>query len=104
VSDWADYGSNFKQQLTTFGFTEMLCIGKNENISLKGYAGSEGYDYLTLQINQCNQTLDSSCDTYSNINSYMSSYIGSNDYFKVRFFVVDTIITPTNDQAISKTL
>ena len=30
----------------------------------------------------------------------MSTYLLTNDYFKVRFFVVDTLVNPTNDNAI----
>lgn len=96
VSDWTSYGSTFANQLNTFGFSQMLCITKGTDISLRGYAGSDVYEYLNFQIIQCNQTLDSSCDTTPNVNTYMNNYLSTNDYFKVRFFVVDTIITPTN--------
>jgi len=34
----------------------------------------------------------------------MNSYLSSNDYFKVNFFMLDTIITPDQDQAITKIL
>ena len=75
----------------------MLCITSGQNISLAGYAGSDPYSYLNLQILQCNQTLDPHCDTTSNINTYMSNYLTTNNYFQVRFFVLDTILTPTNE-------
>ena len=48
----------------------------------------------------CNQTSDSNCDSSSNINSYMTSYLSTNDYFKVKFYIVDTLITPTNEDFI----
>ncbi len=57
-----------------------------------------------MNIIQCNQTNDASCDSTVNINTYMNNYISTNDYFNVRFFVVDTIITPTNDVAIEYVL
>lgn len=34
----------------------------------------------------------------------MSNYLNANDYFKVKFYVVDTIVTPTNEDAISYVL
>lgn len=34
----------------------------------------------------------------------MSNYLNVNDYFKVKFYVVDTIVTPTNEDAISYVL
>jgi hypothetical protein len=34
----------------------------------------------------------------------MTNYLNANDYFNVRFFVLDTIITPTNDEAVVNVL
>jgi len=82
----------------------MLCIQSGQNISLAGYTGSDTYEYLSLQIVQCDQAMDASCDTAANINSYISSHVSTNDYFKVKLFVVDTIVTPSNDDAISNVL
>lgn len=31
----------------------------------------------------------------------MSTYLSSNDFFNVRFFIVDTILTPDNDNPIN---
>jgi hypothetical protein len=73
-SDWSSYGSDFTSQFSAFGFGQMLCIQNGQNISLAGYAGSDTYEYLTLHIVQCNQTLDASCDTTANINSYISAH------------------------------
>lgn len=53
---------------------------------------------------QCNATEDALCDSSTNIKSFMSGYLSKKDYFKVRFFTVDTIITPTNDDPISYVL
>jgi len=44
----------------------------------------------------CNQTIDSHCDSPGNIASAMTAHISNHDYYKVRFFVVDTIITADN--------
>ena len=82
----------------------MLCIQNGQSISLAGYAGSSTYQYLSLQIHACNQTLDPNCDTTSNINSYMTTHLNTNDYFKVKFFALDTILTPDKDVAISHVL
>jgi hypothetical protein len=74
----------------------MLCLPSNANIALSGYLGSDIWEYLTLKIVQCNQTADARCDTQANINSYMSNYLLTTNYFKVQFYVVNTIITPTD--------
>lgn len=62
VSDWINYGVNFANQFTAFGFEEMLCLTKGQGISLSGYEGSDIYEYLTIEITQCNATEDSLCD------------------------------------------
>ena len=82
----------------------MLCIPKTTSISLSGYAGSTTYQYLNLQIMACDQTKDTSCDTPSNINTYVNNYVSQNGYFKVRFFVLDTILTSTNTNPITRVL
>jgi hypothetical protein len=66
-----------------------------------GYIGSPNYKYLTFTILQCDQAIDPLCDTTANVNTYMSSFLTSQDYFKVRFFLVDTILTPENDEAVT---
>ena len=52
----------------------------------------------------CDQTKDTSCDTPSNINTYVNNYVSQNGYFKVRFFVLDTILTSTNTNPITRVL
>lgn len=79
----------------------MLCISSTASITLSGYIGSSNYNYLTFQVVQCNQTLDPSCDSQSNINTYMTNYLSNNDYFNVRFFLVDTLLTPQEDEAVN---
>lgn len=74
----------------------MLCIDQGQTYSLAGYIGSPNYSYLTFKIVQCNQTIDNTCDSAININSFISSYLSNNDYFKVKFYIVDTILTPSN--------
>jgi hypothetical protein len=34
----------------------------------------------------------------------MTNYLSNNDYFNVRFFLVDTIVTPDNDDPITYVL
>lgn len=104
VSDWSTYGSSFTSQAGAFGFSQMLCIANNQNISLVGYAGSTTYKYLNLQIVACDQSKDSSCDSPTNINTYVNNYVSKHDYFKVRFFVLNTILTPTNQDPITRVL
>lgn len=77
---------------------------KGQPISLRGYEGSDTYEYLTIEIKQCNATEDVLCDSTASIQSFMSGYLSKKDYFKVRFFTVDTIITPTNDDPLSHVL
>jgi len=104
ISDWSSYGSSFESQAGAFGFEQMLCIPASQNVSLTGYAGSSTYQYLNLQIVACDQSKDSSCDTPTNINTYINNYVSQHDYFKVRFFVLDTILTPTNTDPITRAL
>ena len=101
LSQWQNVGNNFKQQFQAFGFGKMLCIKSGQNYSLSGYIGSSTYNYLTFQIVQCNATVDPTCDSASNINTYMTNYLSNHDYFNVRFFLVDTIITPDDDDPIT---
>ena len=79
----------------------MLCIQKGQNISLAGYAGSNVYEFLSLQVHECNQSIDSNCDTTANINTYMTNYLSVNDYFRVKIFVMNTILSPGNSNALS---
>lgn len=74
----------------------MLCIDSGQSYSLAGYLGSPSYSYLNFKIVQCNQTIDETCDSEVNINNFISSYLSNNDYFKVKFFLVDTILTPSS--------
>lgn len=46
--------------------------------------------------------MDAECDTEANIATFVSNYLATNDYFKVKLFVVDTLLTPSNEDAISK--
>ena len=82
----------------------MLCIQSGQAVTLSGYTGSDVYEYLSLHIHACNQTLDGNCDTPSNINTYMTNYLNINDYFKVKFFVLDTLISPDTHDAITHVL
>ena len=68
---------------------------------MKGYIGSPDYAYLSLEVVECDQSKDATCDTPANINNYMTNYLTSTDYFKVRFFLVDTIITPDNTDPVT---
>ena len=70
-SAWSAYGSDLETQFSVFGMTRMLCLPSSTNIELAGYQGSDYVAYLTFKIMICNQTLDASCDTTSNIASYM---------------------------------
>lgn len=95
VADWENIGDKFSEQFNAFGFGKMLCIDSSQSYKLSGYIGSSDYSYLTFEIIQCNQTLNSNCDTTANVNTYMNNFLTHNDYFNVRFFLVDTIITPS---------
>jgi hypothetical protein len=103
-SDWSHYGLAVQHQYKSFGFDQMLCIQKDQVISLAGYAGSEVFEYLRLEIHECNQTIDGNCDTQVNIDAYMTSYLNANDFFKTKIFVMDTIVSPGNSTAISYVL
>ena len=82
----------------------MLCIASGQTISLAGYEGSSTYEYLSLQIFACNQTVDPTCDTSSNIDTYMTAHLSTNDYFKVKFFALDTILIPDQEEAVTNVL
>lgn len=84
----------------------MLCIKNSSQVSLKGYEGSPKYSYLTLKVKTCtNNTYEShACKTPAEISSFISSYLTTNDYFKVKFFIVDTRISPAEQNPISKIL
>lgn len=94
--DWSSLGDNFQSQFTAFGFDKMLCISSGQSYEIAGYIGSPTYKYLTFDIVQCDPMKDPNCDTTANSNAYMTSFLTTTDYFKVRFFLVDTIVTPDN--------
>jgi hypothetical protein len=104
LSDWKDFGKDFITQYTALGFNKMLCVSSSASMSIAGYAGSPTYEYLNFKIVMCNQIMDIRCDSTANINTYITTFLTNNDYFHVRFYMVDTIITPSNDQAITKVL
>jgi hypothetical protein len=101
LSDWDFFGEQFSQQFTAFGFDRMLCIESGQSYQLSGYIGSADYNYLSFEIVQCNITMDPTCDTAANIDSYMENYLSNTDYFNVRFFLVDTILTPQKSESIN---
>jgi len=101
VEDWSSLGTAFTTQFEAFGFTKMLCIKSGESFEMKGYIGSPDYAYLSLEVVECDQSKDATCDTPANINNYMTNYLTSTDYFKVRFFLVDTIVTPDNTDPVT---
>lgn len=100
-NDWKNIDSNFESQFEAFGFDKMLCIESGQSYELMGYIGSPGYKYLSFTIAQCDITKDPLCDTTVNVNTFMTNFLTTSDYFKVRFFLVDTILTPENDNAVS---
>ena len=73
----------------------MLCIDKNEAISLYGYSGGKPYDFLSLEINLC-QTGIPNCDTRNNSYNEMTSYLNLHNLYQVRLFLANTILTPSN--------
>jgi hypothetical protein len=82
----------------------MLCTATNATISISGYSGSKTYEYLSLTIQECNQTLNAACDTSANINTQMTAYLSANDYYEVNFYVIDTILTPTKTVPTTRVL
>lgn len=62
LEEWSYLGKNFERQFNGFGLGNMLCIDKNEAISLYGYAGGTPYDFLSLEINLCHAGIPD-CDT-----------------------------------------
>ena len=101
VSSWTAFGSGFQIQFNLFRFGEMMCIQAGQNFSLLGFCGGFIYDFLQLQINRCDPSLDVDCDTTANVNSFMSNYLLANDYFNVKLYVVDTIISPKQQNPVS---
>lgn len=101
AEDWSSLGTSFTTQFEAFGFTKMLCIKSGESFEMTGYIGSPNYAYLSLEVVECDQSKDATCDTPANINNYMTNYLTNTDYFKVRFFLADTIITPDNTDPVT---
>lgn len=101
LSKWTDVGSYFSHQFQAFGMDKMLCITSGQNFSISGYTGSTIYKYLTFKILLCNASF-ANCESTSAINTYMSTYLASNDFFKVQFYLVNTIISPDQPVAINK--
>ena len=52
-------------------------------------------------IEKCT-TSKPNCDTTANVNAYMTNYELTNNYFNVRFFIVNTILSPNKEQPVSK--
>ena len=45
--------------------------------------------------------LDVNCDTTANVDSYMSTFLTTNDFFNVKIYVIDTIISPEETDPIT---
>lgn len=73
----------------------MLCLDSNATYEMYGYEGEVPYRYLKLEIRICDRGAD--CDSYDNISASMASYLSTNNYYNVRFFMVNTIISPEDD-------
>jgi hypothetical protein len=107
LSDWKDIGNNFRDQFNALGMSKMLCIQDNAAVSLQGYEGSSNYDYLVLKVSKCKNITTSSrfqCKSQSDIDSFITNRISEHDFLKVRFFIVDTRITPGDQDPVTKVL
>lgn len=84
----------------------MLCPTSNSKITLQGYKGSNQWKYLALHIKKCtNNSIDSMpCHPDSTINTYINSYLTANDFFKVKFLILDSRIVASSTYPISKLL
>jgi hypothetical protein len=99
-------GSNFGAQFNALGMSKMLCMQNGSSVSMKGYEGSEGYNYLVLKVKKCtNNSYDThACKPSTEIDAYMTTHVNKNDFFKVRFFIVDTRITTGDQDPITKVI
>lgn len=84
----------------------MLCTKDGEDISISGFAGSDTWEFLEIKIKKCVNQTDKSwtCYPQTDIDSYMSSYLTSNDYFEANIYFVDTVITPSQATATQKVI
>lgn len=74
----------------------MLCPATGSAVMMKGYEGSPNYAYLTLKIKSCtNNTYDTvACRPPTAITTFINNHLAANDFFKVRFMILDTRISP----------
>ena len=47
-TEWEGYCTHIQHQYKGFGFDRMLCIQKDQNVSIAGYSGSDLFKYLSL--------------------------------------------------------
>ena len=87
----------------------MLCPSPDDDISFEGYEGSEFFNKLELMVCRCtapdpSSGLANTCASPIDTDAYFNVHLDLYDFFKVRLFFVDTVISPSNDNPISLTL
>ena len=67
----------------------MLCVANSSQLAMRGYEGSPDFSYLSLKVKKCSNNTYESHSCYSNptITSYMTTYLMTNDFFKVKFLI-----------------
>ena len=83
----------------------MLCPDASENITLKGFAGSPDWVSYYFIVEQCkNVSADWICYDQPTIDTFFNNHFLTNDFFKVQLYIVDTVISPSQEDPISYTI
>lgn len=80
----------------------MFCPSSNSNYSIQGTQDEDIFKYLTLIVTGCRQSAnDTACVNQTQKEQFISNWITNNDFFQVKFYLMNTIITATNEDPIS---
>ena len=72
---------------------------------MQGFAGSPVWETLELRVEACvNVTMDWRCHDAPDIATFISTYLTTEDFFKVELYMIDTVISPQDDVFIKKVL
>jgi hypothetical protein len=80
----------------------MFCPSADSSYSIQGTQDEDVYKYLTIIVTGCRQEAnDSNCVNQTQKEQFLSNWVSNNDFFQVKFYILDTIITATNSDPVS---
>ena len=83
---------------------KMLCTVAGQDLTVSGFEGGENQEFLMFAIEECINGTGYNCYSSSDVTTYMNNHFLTNDYFKVKLLMLDTLIAPFSDVYLTQAL